>query len=573
MNRFRVSCAVIAAILLSWPLATHGQRLPTRSSDLDNVRGDRVRVIVQADDSGLRSVRGRLSRALRRELKGAAALEVTRAELAALTRDGLVKHISKDLTVVADMAVTNKVTRADSVWQGTSGLLGIGGTPGYQGGGITVAVLDSGIATHSALGNRVIGRVNLVSNEPGVTGDPFGHGTHVAGMIGGSRTAATSVTSAFTGGSAPAVNFVDVRVLGRTGQGYTSDVMAGIDWVIQHKKEFGGIRIINLSLGHAVAEPAADDPLCQAVERAVDEGIVVVVSAGNYGVTSTGAPIMGGVTSPGNSPAALTVGAVDTKGTSDRSDDVVAPYSSRGPTRFDFAVKPDVVAPGTRIVSLEAKGSYIASTYPQYHIAGTSTNAYLRLSGTSMATGVVSGGVALLLNAQPSLKPAQVKVVLQTGARFLPSAGLIAGGTGSVDFAQSQKIAKQGLITSLLSTLTNLLGLSSGASFFDHGTLISRIYDRTGIRLLGLLDLSVLLGDAGSESGVLSLLGQQNSLAYTPANYVVWGTAANWTSSYYVVWGTQMQDPSGQYVVWGTSFDDDYVVWGTNVDPDNTGKR
>jgi serine protease AprX len=542
MNRFRVSCAVIAAILLSWPLATHGQRLPTRSSDLDNVRGDRVRVIVQADDSGLRSVRGRLSRALRRELKGAAALEVTRAELAALTRDGLVKHISKDLTVVADMAVTNKVTRADSVWQGTSGLLGIGGTPGYQGGGITVAVLDSGIATHSALGNRVIGRVNLVSNEAGVTGDPFGHGTHVAGMIGGSRTAATSVTSAFTGGSAPAVNFVDVRVLGRTGQGYTSDVMAGIDWVIQHKKEFGGIRIINLSLGHAVAEPAADDPLCQAVERAVDEGIVVVVSAGNYGVTSTGAPIMGGVTSPGNSPAALTVGAVDTKGTSDRSDDVVAPYSSRGPTRFDFAVKPDVVAPGTRIVSLEAKGSYIASTYPQYHIAGTSTNAYLRLSGTSMATGVVSGGVASLLN-------------------------------GSVDFAQSQKIAKQGLITSLLSTLTNLLGLSSGASFFDHGTLISRIYDRTGIRLLGLLDLSVLLGDAGSESGVLSLLGQQNSLAYTPANYVVWGTAANWTSSYYVVWGTQMQDPSGQYVVWGTSFDDDYVVWGTNVDPDNTGKR
>lgn len=571
MNRFRVSCAAIAAALLSWPLATHGQRLPTRSEDLNDVRSDFVRVIVQADDSGLRGVRSRLARALRREVAGAAALELSRSEFEALARDGSVSHISRDLPVVADMAVTNKVTRADVVWAGTSGLLGLGGTPSYKGSDITVAVLDSGIATHSALGTRVVGRVNFVSNEPGVTGDPFGHGTHVAGMIGG---AATKVTSAYTGGSAPAVKFVDVRVLGRTGQGYTSDVLAGIDWVINHKNEFGKIRIINLSLGHPVAEKAADDPLCQAVERAVKEGIIVVVSAGNYGVTATGAPVLGGITSPGNSPAALTVGAVDTKGTTDRSDDVIAPYSSRGPTRYDFAVKPDVVAPGTRIVSLEATGSYIATTYPTYHIAGSGTNAYLRLSGTSMAAGVVSGGVALLLDAQPSLSPAQVKVVLQSGARYLPSAGLIAGGTGSVDFAQSQKIAQQGLITSLLSTVTNLLGLSSGASFFDKGTLIDRIYDRTGIRLLGILDLSALLGGADSaEPGVLTLLGQQNSLGYTPANYVVWGTAANWTSSYYVVWGTTMQDPSGQYVVWGTSFDDDYVVWGTSTDPDNTKKR
>ena len=123
-------------------------------------------------------------------------------------------------------------------------------------------------------------------------------------------------------------------------------------------------------------------------------------------------------------------------------------------------------------------------------------------------------------------------------------------------------------LAGLLSTVTNLLGLSSGASFFDKGTLIDRVYDRTGIRLLGLLDLSVLLGGAdNAESGVLSLLGQSNPIGYTPANYVVWGTAANWTSSYYVVWGTSMRDPSGQYVVWGTSADDDYVVWGTSGDP------
>ena len=565
MLRFRVSLAVIAAVLLSWPLATHGQRLPSLSPDLHAVRSDRIRVIVQGDAPGLKSVRGRFLRAVRRELEGAAALDLTRAEYEALKRDSSVAHISRDLPVVADMAITNKVTRAETVWQGTSGLLGLGGVPGHQGDGIGVAVIDSGISQHSAIGSRVIARVNFASDEPNASGDPFGHGTHVAGMIGGAGSAAARVTNAYSGGSAPAVRFIDIRVLGRTGLGYTSDVLAGIDWAIANRARYG-IRVINLSLGHPVAEPAATDPLCIAVERAVKAGIVVVASAGNYGLTPSGAPILGGITSPGNAPAALTVGAIDTNGTADRADDRVAPYSSRGPTRFDFAVKPDVVAPGTRIVSLEANGSYLASTYPQWHVAGTGNNGYFRLSGTSMATGVVSGGVALLLDAQPSLTPSQVKIVLQSGARFIPSAGMIGAGTGSVDFAQSLKIADQGLIPTLLSTLQNVLGLSSGASFVDRGTLIDRIYDRTGVRLLGLLDLGTLLyGAESAEPGVLSLLGQQNPLAQTPANYVVWGTVADWTSSYYVVWGTSIQDPSGQYVVWGTAADDDYVVWGTST--------
>jgi hypothetical protein len=226
------------------------------------------------------------------------------------------------------------------------------------------------------------------------------------------------------------------------------------------------------------------------------------------------------------------------------------------------------VAPGTRIVSLESAGSYLASTYPQWHVAGSGTNGYLRLSGTSMATGVVSGGVALLLNAKPSMTPAQVKTVLQTGARFIPSAGMIAGGTGSVDFAQSLRIAQQGLITSLLSTLQNLLGLSSGASFLDRGTLIDRLYDRTGIRLLGLLDLGALLGGADSaEPGVLSLLGQTNSLGRTAPNHLVWGTTvAGWSGNYYIAWGAPISDPSGQHLVWGTMGGDDHLVWGTTFE-------
>ena len=411
-------------------------------------------------------------------------------------------------------------------------------------------MIDSGIAAHSAIGTRVVARVNLVSSEPGVTGDPFGHGTHVAGMIGGARILGLKTSRRPTaGGSAPAVKFIDIRVLGRTGVGYTSDVLAGIDWAIANRTTYG-IRVINLSLGHPVAESAAHRPalprgrargegrhrrrhLRRQLRRDVDWRRRF----------SAGLP-RPEIRLP-RSPSARST----PKGTADRSDDVVAPYSSKGPTRVRFERSSRTSShPGRASCRSSPTGRTSPRTYPQWHVAGTGTNAYLRLSGTSMATGVVSGGVALLLNAEPSLSPAQVKVALQTGARFIPSAGLIAGGTGSVDFAQSRKIADQGLISGLLSTVQNVLGLSSGASFFDTGTLIDRVYDRTGIRLLGLLDLGALLGGAdGAEPGVLSLLGQSNPIGQTPANYVVWGTVAGWTSSYYVVWGTSMRDPSGQY--------------------------
>jgi len=552
-----------------------GQSAPTVSSDLATHAGKgshRHRVIVQSTEAGLPTLRRGLHGLLRKDLSTghAVALEVTDAELDALKRNPLFTHISGDLPVTGDMAVTNKVTAATTVWQGTPGLLGLLGTPGYMGAGVGVAILDSGIATHNALDTRVAAHVNLVSDEPGVTGDPFGHGTHIAGIVGGNTSAAKYVTPAFAGGTAPAVKLIDVRVLGRTGSGRTSDVIDGIDWVIDHKRDYN-IKVINLSLGHPVTEPSVTDPLCQAVERAVAAGITVVVSAGNYGVTSAGAPVLGGITSPGNSPAALTVGAIDTKGTLDTSDDEVAAYSSKGPARYEIVVKPDVVAPGTKIVSLEAQNSYLSTTYPQWHIAGSARNAYMRLTGTSMATAVVSGGVALLLNAQPSLNPMQVKISMQMGARFMPDAGLVGGGTGSVNFAQSQKIAKQGLINALLSTVTSLLGVSSGATFLDRplngaGTLIDRVYDRTGIKLLGLLDLSILFG-SDMEPGVLNLLGSSNPMGRTAANYLVWGNVAGWSSSYYLVWGNTIQSPSGQYLVWGNNeyTDGNYLVWGNTV--------
>ena len=568
LRRTLVFGAVILCLVTGLPAHPQGQRRPTLSGELTHVRGDRIRLIVQpASEGDVSSLRGRLRGIVRRELQGAVALEVSRADFEAMSQDSAFAHISADVPVVADMAITNKVTGAGAMWQGTSGLLGLLSTSGYNGTGIGVAVVDSGIAPHSALDSRVMARVNLVSWEASSNGDPYGHGTHVAGIVGGNTSAAKYVTTAFAGGSAPGVKLIDVRVLGSTGVGYTSDVIAGIDWAVANRFKYG-IRVINLSLGHAVSEPAAIDPLCQAVARAVQAGVVVVASAGNYGLTSTGAPVLGGITSPGNSPFAITVGAIDTAGTTTRADDTVAPYSSKGPTRYDLAVKPDVVAPGTKLVSLEANGSYLSKKYPAWHIAGSAKNAYFRLTGTSMATAVVSGGVALLLDANPYMTPGQVKMALQMGATFMPKAGLVASGAGSVNFPQSKKFADTGLISSLLNTVDSLLGTSSGATFRDTGTLIDRVYDRTGIRLLGLLDLSILFGSADyAEPGVLNLLGLSNPLAQTPANHLVWGDVAYWTDNYHLVWGDTIQSPSGQHLVWGDSehTDSNHLVWGDAV--------
>jgi serine protease AprX len=573
MRRRRALVVLVVCALFGLTARPFGQHPPTISDDLRAPArlGERVRVIVQAPEgTDVSALRGHLRGVVRRELAGSVALDVSREELEALKRDSSFAHISADALVTGDMAVTNKVTGATAVWQGSSGLLGLSGTPGYNGDGIGVAVVDSGIAPHTALADRVVARVNLVSWEAPSSGDPFGHGTHIAGIIAGTTTAAKYVTPAYAGGSAPGARLVDVRVLGANGSGYTSDVIAGIDWTIANRTRYG-IRVVNLSLGHAVSEPAAIDPLCRAVQRAAEAGLVVIASAGNYGQTSTGAPVLGGITSPGNSPYAITVGAVDTAGTVDRSDDHVAAYSSRGPTAFEFAVKPDVVAPGTRIVSLESSGSYLTQTYPAWHVAGSGKNAYFRLSGTSMATAVVSGGVALLLDANPNLTPGQVKVALQMGATFMADGGLIAAGTGEVNFSQSLTLTKSGLVTSLLNTVTSLLGLSGGATFHDGGALIDRIYGGTGLRLLGLLDSGLFWQQADSaEWGVLNLLGVSNPIAKVAPNYLVWGNVAGWSSSYYLVWGNTIQSPSGQYLVWGNSeyTGSNYLVWGNGGVPD-----
>ena len=554
-----VACLTLVGLFLCGSVPT-GQNAPTLSADLqkDLRTGRTHRIIVQADAGVLKALRKQV-KGFKKALKHAAAFEVSDEELDALRRNPLLSHISGDLPVMGDMAVTNRVTGATAVWTASAN------AAGYTGTGVGIAILDSGIAAHDALDSRVLAHVNLVSDEPGRFTDSFGHGTHIAGIAAGNRSAALPITPGFNGGSAPSANLVDVRVLGANGSGRTSDVIEGIEWVIDNHETYN-IRVINLSLGHAVTESSLTDPLCQAVERAAAEGITVVVSAGNYGVTSAGTPVLGGITSPGNSPAALTVGALDTKGTLDTSDDVVADYSSKGPAPYDAIVKPDVVAPGTRLVSLEASRSYISSSYPQWHIAGKGRNAYLRLSGTSMATAVVSGGVALLLEAAPSLTPEQVKTVLQMGARFRPADGLVGAGAGSVDFGRSVTLARHAM--KWTAPVLSAADRPWSVAFRDDGTLIDRLYSRSGIQALRLLDVpSYVRGADNAPRGVLRQLTGSSPFANTAPNYIVWGNSlARWSNSYYIVWGNTIATPTGQYIVWGNSdfTDGNYIVWGNS---------
>src|SRR4029077_16479978 len=182
----------------------------------------------------------------------------------------------------------------------------------------------------------------------------------------------TAETQAYRG-IAPGAYLLNLRVLGDDGSGTASDVIEAIDWAIEPGHEYN-VSVINLSLGAPVLQPYRDDPLCEAVERAVKAGITVVAAAGNFGKTKDGRAVLGGITTPANSPYVIAVGAIDTHGTAARSDDTLASYSSKGPTRYDLIIKPDLSAPGHHIASAESGDSYLSKTLPQNHVSGSGAN-------------------------------------------------------------------------------------------------------------------------------------------------------------------------------------------------------
>ena len=519
-----------------------------------------VRAIVRGDVVAIQEAASRDGLPVLKVLDGLVVLQAAPSALQALLSVTGVDAISLDNLVSPTMSVSDKAMAADQARAATSGLLlGLLGSPAVSGKGIGVAVVDSGIASHAALTGKVTYSVNFATGASG-TNDDFGHGTHIAGIIAGSA-ASISPTSLYKTGIAPGAHLVNVRVLGPTGTGYTSDVIAGIQWVVANKARYG-IRVMNLSLGHQIVAPCAFDPLCLAAERAVASGLVVVASAGNGGKDADGHTVLGSISTPGNAPGVITVGALNTWNTVSRDDDTVTTYSSRGPTRYDLLVKPDVVAPGNKIVSLKAAGSYLASTYPALHVAGSGTNAYAMMSGTSMSAAMVSGGAALLLESQPSMTSRQVKVTLQMTASTMPGTGMIASGTGSVNLHAARKMGTLSLSTLLGSLPTTTIAgrtvRSSGFAFVDPGAKLDQAAGYAGLRMFGLIDARrSLLG-----------LGLPNRLLNTVPSQIVWGDMSLWTADQQIVWGDQLLNTGGQQIVWGDQIfnpSGQQIVWGDQL--------
>jgi serine protease AprX len=395
-------------------------------------------------------------------LLGAGVAELTPAEIRVLAADPSVGRIQLDAEVNA--------TAVDTAIDSPSGLTPIVfqqaiGAPeawkaGDTGQGVTVAVLDTGIdSNNAAFGARVKARVDLIDPAHPAQGDPAGHGTHVAGIIAAGR-------SALSPGIAPDASLVSVRVLDAHGRSRLSTVIRGLEWVVTHKSALG-IRVVVLALGAPAVGSYRDDPFAAAVEIAWRSGLVVITAAGNAG---SGA---GAIQTPGFDPLVLTVGAADDHGTAIRSDDSVSTWSSVGPTN-DGLAKPDLVAPGRKIVSVRVPGSTLDLLNPT-HVEGPTT---IRFSGTSEATAVAAGAAALLVGQRPELSPDQTKALLVSSARPLTGVSAAAQGSGEVDVqralstptphvARPHRPPADGLMRALLPILQRELGKDQGDAEAD----------------------------------------------------------------------------------------------------------
>lgn len=484
----------------------------------------------EASSAQIKGLGGKMGRRLR-SFNGQV-VELSNAQLKKLAKNPAVASIHHDRATFKHndrTAVTLGVRAAQIAY-------------GYTGAGVGVAIIDSGVTNwHDDLtgpgvypyGNqRVAAFVDFVNGQP-MPYDDNGHGTHVAGTIAGNGYDSDGKQA----GMAPGAHLVVLKVLDQNGNGTISNIIAALDYAVAHKAEHN-IRVINMSVGAGINESYETDPLTLAAKRAVDAGIVVVTAAGNLGRVN-GVTRYGTITAPGNAPWVLTVGASSTQGTVDPTDDIVAGYSSRGPTRLDYLAKPDILAPGTGTVSLSDPTSKFFSTKELNLVPGSVSTAYLpylSLSGTSMSSPAVAGVVALMVEANPALTPNLVKALLQYTAHFDPNYNVLTEGAG---FANAN-----GAIELARFFATALPGDSYPSSPDWSRQLIWGNY---------LLDSGYILPTANAwQSNVV-----WGSAFDSVGDNVVWGSSA----ADNVVWGSNAADN----VVWGSSVDSfDNVVWGSS---------
>jgi len=552
-KRFLMLCAMILCASLAFgqssKLSKDLQNLPSGSSANVIVQYKQVPGQIQFDRVSANG--GSLKRQLAK-FKGAA-FSVPAASLQAVANDPDITHISPDRQLSPTSIVWGDggTTPSTTDYYDQAVIATYGWGSGLDGTGIGVAVIDSGI--NSSLGD-LSGRVAYSKNfdtSTSTTSDLYGHGSHVAGIIGGNG-ASSSCSDCFITfkGIAPNVNLINLRVLDQNGVATDSEVIQAIQTAISLKSQYN-IRVINLSLGRPVYESYTTDPLDQAVEQAWQNGIVVVVAAGNEGRNnSAGTNGYATITAPGNDPYVITVGAMKPMSTATRADDLIATYSSKGPTLYDHIVKPDIVAPGNLLISsLTSTSSTLYTQYPgnaipqsYYRTYPVSTYQYYRLSGTSMSTGVVSGAVALMLQKSPSLTPDQVKArLLKTAYKTFPQYSSYTDPTTGITYTSQYDI------------------LTVGAGYLDIQAALSNT------------DLAPAA--PGSTLSPTVTKDASGNVVLVNGTGVIWGTGVSWGTGVVwgtgVIWGTNVSGQSvlwGSGVCWGTSTMQGYgVIWGTGV--------
>jgi serine protease AprX len=453
----------------------------------------------------------------------------------------------------------------------------------YTGAGVTVAVIDSGLTSylHPDLGsNRLLTFVDFV-NQSTLQYDDNGHGTHVAGIVAGTG----KLSAKKYAGMAPGASLVSLKVLDQDGVGSVGNILKALEWVYQNAAAYG-IRVVNMSVGASVTESYYTDPLTLATKTLVDRGITVVAAAGNNGQNANGQLQWGGISAPGNAPWVLTVCAFSTKGTYNVKDDAVADFSSSGPTAVDFDAKPDVCAPGVGIVSTAAPASELYQTgllsTPSWLLSGTVATSYPympyeSMTGTSMATPFVSGAVALMLQANPSLTPNLIKGILEYTAISKPGVSPLRQGAGFMNVANA--VAMAALAASPTNTSVPIPSTWSKHLIWGNHMVSGGVIDpranawRLGVEW-GWAKTSADTGDNivwGTASNLDNIVwGTASKL-----DNIVWGTSSGdnivWgtSSSDNIVWGTDCGGADCDNVVWGTADAGDNVVWGTAALGDN----
>jgi serine protease AprX len=394
-------------------LIARAQATPKATFDVILVGADRPSAWLTKQIASFDSTKAKVRKQYR-SINGVAA-RLTGNQILTLARNGHVDSITYDSPVVLAGALSNKqrwpfVSGVQQFWAAGSSAA----TP-------TIAVVDSGIdAGRADFGGRVVAQVNMTSLPGNSAGDGRGHGTFVAGIAAGSGDGYA--------GAAPASKIVSLDVMDDNGMAMTRDVIAAADWILANKDKYA-IRVANFSLHSSQPNSFMFDPLDKAVERLWFSGIVVVVAAGNYGVTggASGVPF-----APGNDPFVITVGADDVDGSVSTNDDHAAPWSAYGYTLDGFA-KPDVAAPGRYIVGPVPA----TSTLPLERPASVVAPGYMQLSGTSFAAPIVAGAAAQILATHPTWTPDQVKGALMVSARPAGDAAPLSVGVGIVDVAKA----------------------------------------------------------------------------------------------------------------------------------------